>query len=151
MAEQNVAELLLAAAKRDQQAFRALVAMPEMNDVVIGFHAHQCIEKALKAALAHAGIAFRRTHDIAGLLDLLNDAQRGVPPFSDRLDELNPYAIEARYGLVEPSALRSRRGFAHGRGGGHLGGDATRKAHTALMTLLARCMTPRICYDTASP
>jgi len=105
MAEQNVAELLLAAAKRDQQAFRALVAMPEMNDVVIGFHAHQCIEKALKAALAHAGIAFRRTHDIAELLDLLNDAKRGVPPFSDRLDELNPYAIEARYGLVEPSAL----------------------------------------------
>ena len=49
--------------------------------------------------------AFPGDGDIAGLLDLLNDAQRGVPPFSDRLDELNPYAIEARYGLVEPSAL----------------------------------------------
>ena len=44
MAEGNVAELLLAAAKRDQQAFSALVAMPEMNDAVIGFHAHQCID-----------------------------------------------------------------------------------------------------------
>jgi hypothetical protein len=46
MAEENIAELLLTAAKRDQQAFRALVAMPQMNDAVIGFHRHQCLEKA---------------------------------------------------------------------------------------------------------
>jgi HEPN domain-containing protein len=105
MAELSVAELLLAGAKRDLQAFEALVGIPEMNDAVIGFHAHQCIEKALKAALAHAGIAFRRTHDIAELLDLLHDTRGGVPPFSERLDELNPYAVEARYGLIEPSAL----------------------------------------------
>jgi HEPN domain-containing protein len=105
MGEESVAKLLLAAAKRDQQAFRALVAIPEMNDAVIGFHAHQCIEKALKAALAHAGIAFRRTHAVAELLDLLHDIGRGSPPFSERLDELDPYAVEARYGLVEPFAL----------------------------------------------
>jgi hypothetical protein len=28
-----------------------------------------------------------------------------TPPFSECLDELNPYAVEARYGLVEPTAL----------------------------------------------
>jgi HEPN domain-containing protein len=105
MAEESVASLLLAAAKRDQQAFCALVLMPEMNDPVIGFHAHQCIEKALKATLAHAGIAFRRTHAIVELLDLLFDSGRGAPPFSERLDELDPYAVQARYGLVEPTAL----------------------------------------------
>ena len=59
MPEEDVPKLLLAAAKRDRQAFGALVVLPEMNDAVIGFHAHQCIEKALKAVLAHAGIAFR--------------------------------------------------------------------------------------------
>lgn len=56
MVEANVARLLAAAARRDEQAFRALTAVPEMNDAVIGFHAHQCVEKALKAVLAHAGI-----------------------------------------------------------------------------------------------
>jgi hypothetical protein len=53
----------------------------------------------------HAAVAFRRTHDIAELLDLLHDTGRGTPPFSECLDELNPYAAEARYGLVEPTAL----------------------------------------------
>jgi HEPN domain-containing protein len=105
MAEESVAKLLLAATKRDQQAFRVLVAVPEMNDAVIGFHAHQCVEKALKAALTHAGIQVRRTHDIAELLDLLHDSGQGAPPFSERLDELNPYAVESRYGLVEPAGL----------------------------------------------
>lgn len=105
MAETSVARLLLAAARRDEQAFRALASLPGMNDAVIGFHAHQCVEKALKAVLAHAGIAFRRTHDIAELLDLLSDAGCALPPNADRLDELNPYAIEARYGLVEPGVL----------------------------------------------
>lgn len=105
MADATVATSLLAAARRDAQAFRALVAVPDMNETVIGFHAHQCVEKALKAVLAHSGIAFRRTHDIAELLDTLGDAGRALPPGADRLDELNPFAVEARYGLVEPSGL----------------------------------------------
>lgn len=105
MAEASVARLLLAAARRDEQAFRVLAAVPEMNDAVIGFHAHQCVEKALKAVLAQSGIAFRRTHDLGELLDLLSDAAHAPPPEAERLDELNPYAVEARYGLVEPGAL----------------------------------------------
>ncbi len=51
MVEQSVAKLLLTAAKRDQQAFRTLVAVPEMNDAVIGFHAHQCIAEQPGSAL----------------------------------------------------------------------------------------------------
>jgi HEPN domain-containing protein len=105
MVEESVAKLLLAAAERDRQAFRALAAIPGMNDAVIGFHAHQCIEKALKAVLAHAGTEFRRTHDVPELLDLLHDSGRSDPPFSEHLDELNPYAVEARYGLIEPTGL----------------------------------------------
>lgn len=105
MAEASVAQLLLAAARRDAQAFRALVALPEMNDAAIGFHAHQCIEKAVKAVLAQAEIAFRRSHDLGELLDLLSDAGHAPPPEAEQLDELNPYAVEARYGLVEPGAL----------------------------------------------
>ena len=68
MPEASVARLMLAAARRDEQAYRVLVAVPDMNDAVIGFHAHQCVEKALKGVLAHKAVIFRRTHDIAELL-----------------------------------------------------------------------------------
>ncbi len=105
MVEPSVARLLLAAARRDAQAFRALVVLPEMNDAVVGFHAHQCVEKALKAVLSHSGVAFRRTHDVGELLDLMSDAALALPPDAARLDELNPYAVEARYGLIEPGKL----------------------------------------------
>jgi len=50
-------------------------------------------------------IVFRRTHDIAELLDLLADSGLPTPPEAETLDELNPYAVEARYGLVNLSGL----------------------------------------------
>ena len=121
MAETSIARLMLAAARRDEQAFIALAALPAMNDAVIGFHAHQCVEKALKAVLAHCGVAFRRTHDVAELLDLLSDAGCALPAEANRLDELNPYAVEARYGLVEPGRARSRGGDSDGGRGHRLG------------------------------
>ena len=99
-------------AKRDEQAFRKLAADPSLHDSLAGFHAQQAVEKALKAVLAHAGIVFRRTHDIAELLDLLEDTGLGPPPHADILDELNPYAVEMRYGLIDPSGL-DRPATAH--------------------------------------
>ena len=105
MPEASVARLMLAAARRDEQAYRALVALPDMNDAVIGFHAHQCVEKALKGVLAHKAVIFRRTHDIAELLDLLTDAGVDSPPHEDKLDDLNPFAVEARYGLTDPGRI----------------------------------------------
>jgi hypothetical protein len=92
-------------ARRDEQAYRVLAAPPDMNDAVIGFHAHQCVEKALKGVLAHKAVIFRRTHDIAELLDLLTDAGVDSPPHEDKLDGLNPFAVEARYGLTDPGRI----------------------------------------------
>lgn len=105
MAEVSAAKLLLDAAKRDQQAFRTLAAVAEMNDAAIGFHAQQAVEKALKAALAHAGVAFQRTHNLGALLDLLRAAGRPLPPFSEGLVVLSPYAVGIRYDGSEPAAL----------------------------------------------
>ena len=105
MPEASVARLMLAAAHRDEQAYHALVALPDMNDAVIGFHAHQCVEKTLKGVLAHNAVVFRRTHDIAELLDLLTDAKIDLPPHGDRLDEITPFAVEARYGLADPGRV----------------------------------------------
>ena len=111
MAEQDLARILLTAAERDRQAYDKLAADPALHDSVAGFHAQQAVEKALKAVLASQGVVFRRTHDIAELLDLMQDSGLAEPPHASRLDELNPYAVEMRYGLVEPGPL-DRSGVA---------------------------------------
>lgn len=84
----------------------ALIALPDISDSIIGFHAQQAVEKALKAVLSHHQISFRRTHDIAELLDLLADHGLALPPHAEDLDEFNPFAVEARYGLIGPGPLR---------------------------------------------
>jgi HEPN domain-containing protein len=105
MAENSVPRLLLDSAQQDEKAVAALSPVRDIGDAIVGFHAQQAVEKALKAVLSSAGIAFRRTHDIAELLDLLADSGLSAPPEADTLDELNPYAVEARYGLADVSGL----------------------------------------------
>lgn len=80
MDEPTLAESLLTAAERDRQAFAKLAEDLALHDSLCGFHAQQAVEKALKAALAHERVVFRRTHDFAELLDLLNDAGIEPPP-----------------------------------------------------------------------
>lgn len=70
------------------------------------------MEKAIKAVLSRHGVEFRRTHDLAFLLDLLHDRELPPPPGADWLDELNPYAVEARYGLPGIAGLDRPRVFA---------------------------------------
>ena len=105
MVEENVARLLLEAASRDLRACEALAAVADVHDSMVGFHAQQTIEKSLKAVLARTGVAVRRTHDIATLLDTMTDVSLPLPPHAERLDRLQPYAVDARYGLVQPGPL----------------------------------------------
>jgi hypothetical protein len=88
MDEPTLAEILLTTAERDRQAFAKLAEDLNLHDSLCGFHAQQAVEKGLKAVLAHAGVVFRHTHDIAELLDLLDDAGIAAPPHADHLDEL---------------------------------------------------------------
>jgi hypothetical protein len=54
--------------------------------------------------------------DIAELLDLLTDSGLPPPPQTETLDELNPYAVEARYGLLAISGLdRQKTGMTIGQ------------------------------------
>ena len=105
MVEPTVAEILLTAAKRDRQRFTKLAEDATLHGSLCGFHAQQTVEQALRAVLAHAGVVFRRTDNIAELVDLLEDTQIQAPPHAEQLDELNPYAVEMRYGLVGVSGL----------------------------------------------
>lgn len=101
----DLARHFLALADRDIRAFRKLVDDPEIDDATVRFLAQQTVEKCLKASLARHDRVFRRTHDIAELLDGLADAGAPLTPHADSLDELNPYAAEFRYGFVEPTIL----------------------------------------------
>ncbi|MBI2307062.1 MAG: HEPN domain-containing protein [Rhodocyclales bacterium] len=112
MAEATVALMLLTAARQDAKAFSALAGLADIGDAIVGFHAQQAVEKALKSVLSAHRVEFRRTHDIAELLDLLFDHQLAAPPDADRLDELNPYAVDARYGLLELSSELDRQALA---------------------------------------
>ncbi len=105
MAEPTLGERLYVLARRDALAFHKLADDPEIHETVAVFHAQQAVEKALKAVLADAKAVHRRTHDIAELLDAIEDAGLAPPPHADRLDELNPYAVEYRYGLVDPAGI----------------------------------------------
>ena len=100
-----VFELLLAAAKQDFAACQLLADGTGIGDAVVGLHAQQSVEKSIKAVLSANMIEFRRTHDLISLLDLLDDHKLPEPPDADWLDELNPYAVEARYGTISPSGL----------------------------------------------
>jgi HEPN domain-containing protein len=105
MGDSSVARMLLDAARDDAKAVEALIGLPDIADGIVGFHAQQAVEKALKSVLSHHGVAFRRTHDLAELLDLLADQGLDLPPHFGKLDQLNPFAVEARYGLIGRLAL----------------------------------------------
>jgi HEPN domain-containing protein len=72
------------------------------------FHAQQCVEKYLKAALVLEGIDFPKTHDLETLLSLIPPESR--PDLSD--DEqarLTEYATTARYPGWEELSLAAAR------------------------------------------
>ena len=64
------------------------------------FHAQQCAEKYLKAALLAKGQAFPRTHDLLALSDLCTQAGLLLEIDADLLDTLSSYAVRVRYPVV---------------------------------------------------
>ena len=74
------------------------------------FDAQQAAEKAIKAVLVYRQLEFRKTHDLRGLLTLLDSAGCSVPEEIRKADELTDYAVEARYpGLSEPVSVGEYR------------------------------------------
>jgi HEPN domain-containing protein len=89
----EVAELFLRNAASDLAAARTLAADAQQLDDVVGFHAQQAVEKAVKAALAVREIDIPRTHDLAFLVELAGE--RGVPVAESlkRAEWLTPWAV----------------------------------------------------------
>jgi HEPN domain-containing protein len=100
------AERLLRLARRDYQTCAILGSHPEAQIAPICFHAQQCVEKSLKAALTARQVYFRYTHDLSELTNLLTGA--GItPPFTAaELQRLTPSAVELRYDEGVPLLTR---------------------------------------------
>jgi HEPN domain-containing protein len=65
MNENEPAARLLTLARRDLRAAEILGGQPDVGDGIVGFHAQQATEKALKAWLTILGIPYPRTHDLS--------------------------------------------------------------------------------------
>ena len=105
MAETAMSGVMLESAGHDLAAYFALVQHADIHDSVLGFHAQQGIEKALKAALFKHSVFVPKTHSLGYLLQALSDANIEAPPHADAIDTLDPYAVQARYGALGNSPL----------------------------------------------
>ena len=95
MTDPKCARVLIEAARRDVGALRVMRGSDEVSDEVFGFHVQQAAEKALKARLALLGETYPLTHNLEGLLDLLEGRGVAVEPYR-QLAGYTPYAVEFR-------------------------------------------------------
>jgi HEPN domain-containing protein len=89
--------MLLRLAAGDLYACRKLAADADVEDHIIGFHAQQTVEKALKVALVLADSELPRTHDLELLIERVEAAETNVPDELSGSDWLTPWAAELRY------------------------------------------------------
>jgi HEPN domain-containing protein len=104
MNEGDLPSRLLALARRDLRAAELLRDQPEVGDGIVGFHAQQAAEKALKAWLTILGIDFPRTHDLSLLIHKLDGGGVEVTSLWELLN-LNPFAVQLRYEILEDEPL----------------------------------------------
>lgn len=104
MSEGDLASRLLVLARRDHRAAELLRDQPEVGDGIIGFHAQQAAEKALKAWLTILGIDFPWTHDLSLLIHKLEEGGAEVRNLWALLD-LNPFAVQFRYDILDDEPL----------------------------------------------
>lgn len=107
--QRDLAEQLLARAREDEIAARAMLDVGAVTDSIVGFHAQQAVEKALKAVLAANGVDFPFTHDIEGLVELCEAEGTAVPADLADIDRLTPYGVRLRYGAVDATAPVERK------------------------------------------
>ena len=101
----DLPETLLGLARDDEFAARSLLPVAGVADSILGFHAQQAVEKALKAGLASRSVAFPYTHDLDGLLELCQNSGLEIPAALEGVDRLAPYGVHMRYGSSHAQGL----------------------------------------------
>lgn len=100
--QREYAEMLLQRTASDLAACRVLMAEEDMLDDVVGFHAQQAVEKAIKVALVLADVDFPRSHDLRELADIAADNGIEAPDEIREARWLTPWAAQLRYEMLEP-------------------------------------------------
>lgn len=95
--QRDLAEELLALARDDEAAARALLDVGVVTDRIVGFHAQQAVEKALKAVLAVHDVEF----PFGALAELSMNAGAALPPELSEIDQLTPFGVSLRYGALD--------------------------------------------------
>jgi HEPN domain-containing protein len=95
--EGDQARVLLSKAVQDEALVRKVGSDTDIADELVGFHAQQAVEKAMKAVLSAKGVRFPFTHDLGILRDLCKQAGAPLPNEMGDVAELTPYAAGLRY------------------------------------------------------
>lgn len=83
-----------------------MLPVGSVTDAIVGFHAQQAVEKALKAVLASHEVGFPYIHNLGYLAELCKKHAIELPETLDGLDDLTPFAAMLRYGSPEQSIER---------------------------------------------
>jgi len=91
-------------ARGDATALRALAADPDIADRIVGFHAQQSVEKAMKSVMLSRRVKPPRIHDLGRLTQMLESDHLPPPIAHDIVIALTRYAADERYpsGMIEP-------------------------------------------------
>ena len=96
------ADILLGKARQDLHLAAYLGSDKSISNEHVAFFCQQAIEKSLKSILSRRSIRYRRTHDLAELLDLLKDHDIRYPQEFEESVMLTPFAVEMRYDYLPP-------------------------------------------------
>ncbi|MAE28539.1 MAG: DNA-binding protein [Planctomycetes bacterium] len=115
----------LTKAEHDLVAAERAATPPPLPDVT-AFHCQQAAEKALKAYLTWHDRPFRRSHQLAELLEQCGAIVPEFRALTEAAQTLTPYAVVARYPplVAEPTVGEAR--------------EALRLAHEVMSFVLAR-------------
>lgn len=95
-------------AEEDYQGARMALRRKTPLTYLVCFHAQQCVEKYLKAALTALGTDVPRSHELVPLRDMLAAEGLTLPFTSEELANLSGYAVQVRYPSESPTVDAAR-------------------------------------------
>ncbi len=90
----DLARFLSRQAEGDAKAMRLLALNEKIDDQPVGYHAHQAIEKSIKAVMASRRLPEDPTHDLGRLIEVLAVAKIEAPPRAELLDSLSEFFVQ---------------------------------------------------------
>ena len=97
----DYARVLLRKAGGDEAVIRKIGADTDISEEIVGFHAQQAVEKAIKAVFSAKGIRYHFSHNLRYLRQLSKESAIELPSSLDGVEVLTPFAAIERYGGEE--------------------------------------------------